>query len=543
VFAEQFIFKLGIMISVAAIVAMTAQRVKMPSIIAYILAGLTLGPVTGLVAVEQSIEIIAEVGIVLLLFLVGLELSLHKIKDVGMVALVTGGGQMALTLMVFFGLSFGLGFSAMEAALLGVALMFSSTVVVVKLLEQSKRLDSLFGRISVGVLLVQDLAVILALTFVSALGRGGDDIAVSELLTQIGLALVGMGAMLAMAFVCIRFLLPRPFGWMSRSREGLFIWSLALCFVFVELAHLLQLSVEIGAFLAGLCLAQMPYNHELQRQVHPLTNLFIAIFFVTLGIQMELEAALNNIAVVAVFIGLTLVAKPVIIYLLIVKQGFARRTAFMSAVTLAQVSEFGFIFMALAIGTGLASEALMSTVAMVGLVTISVSAVLYGQRERLFDWFNARGWLGQEREADRNEPAPEEPMSDHIILVGLNDMGRAMARELHAQGHTVLAIDTDLNKLKDLPCETMMGHAENVSVLHEAGLERAKLIISTLRIEETNKMLTFRACRAGVPISVHGFERKVTDELVELGADHVLIPKDAAYRHQLKAFSSKGVIQ
>ncbi|MFU8804815.1 MAG: cation:proton antiporter [Bradymonadaceae bacterium] len=522
--------------------ALLARQFNIPSIIAYIVAGLFLGPMTGLLTVDHAIEVIAEVGIVLLLFLVGLELSLGKIKDVGLVAVVTGIVQMTVTVAVIFGLSMGLGFSLVEAMVLGVALMFSSTVVVVKLLDQSKKLDSLFGRISVGVLLVQDLAVIVALTFVAALGRGGDDIAMTELLTQLGLALAGMLLMLAVAFVASLFLLRRPFAWMARSREGLFIWSLALCFLFVLMAEGLQLSVEIGAFLAGLCLAQLPYNHELQRQVHPLTNLFIAIFFVSLGIQMELGAALEHAAAVSAFIVLTLLGKPVLFYLLIKRQGYSRRTAFLSGVTLAQISEFGFIFIALAAGTGLVGEEMMSVVALVGLVTISISALVFSKREELFDWLNGRGWLGEETDADRAEVPEPEPVAGHIIIVGMNDMGRLMARKLCEAGHEVLAIDTDLKKLEGLPCHTMMGHAEYQTVLHEAGLERARHLISALRIEDTNKILTYRARRAGVPISVHGFEREVTEELERLGADHLLIPKDAAYRLQLEALERSGVI-
>ncbi len=417
------------MVSAAAALAIIARRFQIPSIIAYIVAGLLLGPVSGLLSVGHSIEVIAEVGIVLLLFLVGLELSLDKVKDVGMVAVITAAGQMGLTVLITFGLSVGVGFTIAESMVLAVALMFSSTVVVVKLLDQSKTLDSLFGRVAVGVLLVQDLAVIVALTFVAALGRGGDNLEIGALLTQLGLALLGMVVILATAALAARYLLPRPFAWISRSREGLFVWSLALCFVFVLLAEALQLSVEIGAFLAGLCLAQLPYNHDLQRQVHPLTNLFIAIFFVSLGIQMQLGAALEYGLAVAVFVVLTLVGKPLIIYLLIVRQGYVRRAAFMAGLTLAQVSEFGFIFTALAVGTGLVDDKMMSLVALVGLITISISSLVFGRRDQLFDWLDARGWLGKPTAADGAQAAEPEPLSDHGIEARLpGHSGRGEAR-------------------------------------------------------------------------------------------------------------------
>ncbi|MGH7443779.1 MAG: cation:proton antiporter, partial [Longimicrobiales bacterium] len=158
---------LGLILVAGALFVLLARRINMPTIVAYIFAGLVLGPLTGLISSTESVALIAEAGIALLLFLVGLELSLAKIRDVGRVAIAAGLGQVALTAVGGFGLARLLGFTAIEAAFIGTALTFSSTVVVVQLLGQKRELDTLYGRIAVGILLVQDLVVIIALTFLT----------------------------------------------------------------------------------------------------------------------------------------------------------------------------------------------------------------------------------------------------------------------------------------------------------------------------------------------------------------------------------------
>jgi Kef-type K+ transport system membrane component KefB len=537
--AEAFILQFGMIISAAAVFAIIARSLKIPSIIGYIIAGLILGPITGLVAVDHSIEVIAEVGIILLLFLVGLELSLDKVKDIGRVAVVTAAIQMTLTVITVFGLSYGLGFSVLESLILGIALMFSSTVVVIKLLEHSKKLDSLFGRISVGVLLVEDLVVIIALTVLAAFARGGGEIELGGLLGQLGLAFLGMLVLLGTAALASAYLLPRPFAWIARSREGLLVWSLSLCFIFVLMAEGMHLSIEIGAFLAGLCLAQMPHHHQIQKQVHPLTNLFIAVFFVSLGLQMQLGAALNYSLATFLFIALIMIGRPLVLYALISHQGHSPRTAFLSAITLSQTSEFSFIFMALAVGTGLIGVDFMSIVALIGLVTMSLSSFLYLRREALFHFWIVRGWL-KDDEAFSKKGALT--LSDHIIVVGMNEMGRAIAKCLSDAGEKVLAMDTDLAKLNGLPCKTLIGSANDQAALQDAGFLKAKLIVSALRIEEANQILTYRARQAKIPISVHAFEREVVEQLEELGADHLLKPKIVAAELQMERLREKGLI-
>ncbi len=516
---------LGWIVGAALIVVLIAERVKVPSIVAYILAGLLLGPALGLVEMTDAVDLIAEFGIALLLFVVGLELSLDKIKDVGKVAVAAGIGQVVFTASGGYLLAWGLGFEVMEAIFLAVALTFSSTVVVVKLLDQKGDLDSVYGRIAVGIFLVQDMVVVAALTVLAGMAASDDDPEVSELLADIGLAFVGTGILLVVALVAAKWILPKPFSWAAKRQDTLFLWSLCWCFLFVFFSEAMDLSLEIGAFLAGLSLAQLPFNDDLRRRVHPLMNFFIAVFFVTLGLQMELEAALNYMGPTIALALFVLIGNPLIFMIIISRMGYDERVSFSTSVTVAQISEFSFIFATMGLTAGLIGEDILSIVAMVGLVTIAVSSYMILYTEPLFQFMKRIGVIGLFGAKKEEESEVVFDLDDHIIVVGMNSMGRQLVKELCEGGETVVALDTDTSKLEGLPCKTLLGDAVYKAVLEAAGLKRAKLLVSTLHIEDTNRLLAYRGRQAEVPTAIHAFDPTVVDELEAMGVDYLIEPK------------------
>ncbi|CAN5769318.1 cation:proton antiporter [soil metagenome] len=532
---------LGMMIVAAVLLLWAARSLRIPSIVTYILAGLLLGPVAGLLAITHVVEVIAEVGIALLLFLVGLELSIEKVRDVGRVAVLAGLGQVVFTAAGGFALASALGFNPMEAIFLATALTFSSTVVVVKLLDQKGELNALYGRIAVGIFLVQDLVVIVVLTFLSGLGNP-DDLSLVPVLQGVGSAFGGMIILLATALLSARFLLPRIFGWVANSSEAMFIWSLCWCFALVFAAETLQLSLEIGAFLAGLSLAQLPYNEELRRRVHPLMSFFIAIFFVTLGVRMELGAAATHATSAIVFSVFVLIGNPLIFMWIIARLGYSERTSFMTSVTVAQISEFSFIFAALGLSTGLVDESILSLVAVVGLVTIGVSSYMIIYSEPLYRWMQRRGILKIFRAGQIPEDEVSHELSGHMIVVGMNALGRIIVHALLDRGETVLAIDTDPAKLADLPCETLHGNVEYESLLEAAQLRSARLLISALQIEDTNYLLAFRCQEAGVPASIHAFDRSVVPQLEDIGVSHLMISKNVGLKEIARELRVAGML-
>ncbi len=537
----EFIYNLGIIILAAVVFSLGVRVARVPAIVAYIVAGLALGPVTGVVELSHAMELIAEVGIALLLFLVGLELSFDKVKSVGKVAVAAGIGQVVFTAAGGFAVSWVLGFDLMEALFLATALTFSSTVVVVKLLDQKGDLNSLYGRIAVGIFLVQDIVVIVVLTFLAGLGAA-ETVELGQTLWGLGKAFGGMALLLAVVLVASRYLLPRPFAWAARSPETIFVWSLCWCFVIVSGAEVMELSLEIGAFIAGLSLAQLPYNEDLRRRVHPLMNFFIAIFFVTLGIQMEFGAALDQWIPVVVLSLFVLIGNPFIFMLIIARMGYGEKTSFFTSVTVAQISEFSFIFAAMGVGANLIDASILSIVAVVGVVTIGASAYMILYSEPLYRFVRRFGLLRPFKAAQEEEVEERHEREGHVIVVGMNPLGREIVKRLCRGGERVLAIDTDPGKFKGLPCETMLGNVEYLSVLEDAGLAHARLVVSALQIEDTNDLLTYRARSRGIPCAVHAFDLSLADELVELGAQYLMTPQVDGIRMQIEELKRRGFV-
>lgn len=528
------------MVLAGAVFSVAAGLLRMPTIVAYLLAGLFIGPLTGLVEISHALELIAETGIVLLLFIVGLELSLEKARAVGGVALAAGVGQVAATALAGFAIAMALGFGSVEAAFLAAALTFSSTVVVVKLLDERHEMDSLHGRIAVGILLVQDVVAIVLLTLLAGLEGGSVDL--GSVVMGISKAFAGMALLLAVVLGASRWILPRPFAWAARSPETNVIWSLSWCFLIVLGAKFLGLSMEIGAFLAGLSLAQLPYNKDLHRRLHPLMNFFIAVFFVSLGVQMNLGAALDSAGTVMVLSLLALVGKPLFLLWGILRTGHNHRTAFLSATTLSQISEFSFILVALGVKTGMVPENILSITALVGLVTISISSYMTLGADTLFRRFSASGLLRFFPQPGKDAPADgEPPLSGHFIVVGINTLGREITRLLVKRGHEVLAVDTDPHKLRGLDCKTMLGDAGDPATLEEAGLKGARMLITALQIEETNDLLAYRSREAGVPCVANVMDLSATDNLIAMDTRFLLVPKVDGVAWQSRELEKLGI--
>jgi hypothetical protein len=346
--------------------------------------------------------------------------------------------------------------------------------------------------------------------------------------------------LLVVVMAASRYLLPKPFAWAARWPEMLFIWSLAWCFLAVLGAEILQLSLEIGAFLAGISLAQLPYSHDLRRRVHPLMNFFIAVFFVTLGVQMDIGAGGQWGAAIALSL-FVLIGNPLIFMVIIARMGYAERTAFKTSVTVAQISEFSFIFAAMGVTTGLIGSEILSLTALVGLVTIAVSAYMILYNDGLYELMRRWGVLRIFRAAPE-ETAPLPPERPRpVIVVGMNTLGRELAKRLCEAGERVVAIDTDPKKLEGLSCESMLGDVESTSVLDEAEAGRARLIISALQIEDTNNFLAYRCKVLGVPACIHAFDLGLIPELLDLDVRYLITPKIDALRLELQELEKEGL--
>ncbi len=532
------LLNIGFIVITAAGFAFLGKLVKMPSIVAYIIAGIVLGPGLGIVYLDQSLELISELGIALLLFLVGLELSLQKIKDLGRAAIILGGLQVSMTAAGAYVISTLMGFSVMECVFLAATVTFSSTVVVIKLLDQKGATSRLFGRIAISLFLAQDIVVIIGLTILSGLGSGSDEPFEMVTLTKsLSIAFAGMVILLLVSLFASRCVLPKPFAWASRSPDTVFIWALCWCFLVVLLAHQFHLSVEIGAFLAGIAIAQLPIHEDLHRRLHPLMTFFVAVFLVTLGIQMDISV-LGEVWKYALGLSVfVIIAKPLIVFIILSRLRYSEYTAFQAAIASGQVSEFAFILLGLGAGAGLIEGKVVSLGGMVGILTIAISSYLILYSDPLYSAFQKLGVLKFFKAKQEPDMEEQHSYADHVIVVGMNALGREVVKQLSGRGETVLAIDTDPRKLEGLNCaETLIGSVEYESAVEEIGLSRARLVISALQIEDTNHLLAYRCRSAGVPCAIHAFDISVVEDLLDLDTAYMFMPAFDAVREQLAIF-------
>jgi Kef-type K+ transport system membrane component KefB len=537
----QLLLNLGFIVITAAAFAFLGKLIRMPSIVSYVLAGILLGPVLHLVEIDTSLTTISELGIALLLFLVGLELSLEKVKDLGRVALILGGLQVLLTASGGFMLAQLLGFSAVQAIFLAATTAFSSTVVVIKLLDQKGAMNRLYARISVALFLAQDIIVIAGLTILSGFGSG-EPIELSLLARNLLQALAGMVFLLVVVLVAAKYLLPKPFAWAARSPDTVFIWALCWCFLIVLLAHQFHLSVEIGAFLAGIAIAQLPIHEDLHRRLHPLMTFFIAVFLVTLGIKMELGDIARIWPAALAFSSFVLLIKPIIVFTILARMRFSQYTAFQAAVATGQVSEFAFILLALGATTGLIEGHIVSLGGLVGMTSIAISSYLIIHSEALYrcaDHFGLLKLFGAKQQAD---PETVNHREGHIIVIGMNALGREIVKQLSLRSERVLAIDTDPRKLDGLsPADTLIGNVEYQSVVEEIGLRHAKLVVSALQIEDANHLLAYRCRSAGVRCAIHAFDLSVVEDLIDLDTAYLLMPAFDGVVEQRDLMEQEGI--
>ena len=539
----QLLLHLGFIVITAATFAFVGKLIRMPTIVGYILAGVVLGPLLKLIEIDDSLDLISELGIALLLFLVGLELSFEKIKDLGRVALILGGCQVLLTAIGGTLVAYSIGFGLIEAIFLGGTVTFSSTVVVIKLLDQKGVMNRLYARISVALFLAQDIVVIGALTVLTGFG-GSEPLTPMEMAINFSQAFGGMALLLTLALIAARYLLPKPFAWAARAPDTVFIWALCWCFLVVMLAHQFHLSVEIGAFLAGIAIAQLPIHEDLHRRLHPLMAFFIAVFLVTLGIKMDLSSFSRVWPAALGLSAFVLLIKPLIVFNILARIRFSEYTAFQTAVATGQVSEFAFILLALGATTGLIGADIVALGGLVGIITIALSSYLIIHSEALYRLFARTGVLRIFRAKQEDDVEALRHRKAHSIVVGMNALGREIVQQLTQRGERVLAIDTDPNKLEGLgTADILIGNVEYQSVVEEIGLREAKIVVSALQIEDTNHMLAYRCRSAGVPCAIHAFDMSVVDDLLDLNTTYLMMPAADGVVQQRKLMQQEGVFE
>jgi len=532
--------QIAALLVLAAAVGTLAAVLGQPLVVALIGVGILAGPSgLGLLGHSEHVALLSELGVAVLLFLVGIKLDVGLLRSLGPVALITGLGQIGGTAAAAFLLALEIGLGPVEAGYVAGALTFSSTIIVVKLLSDRREIDALHGRIALGILIVQDLVVVVAMIALSAAQAGshaGDGSATGAA-TVVGAGL----AMLAVTGIFVRTLANPLTTWLARTPELLVGFALALAVVSAAVAGEVGLGRELGGLVAGIALASTPYREAIAARLAPLRDFLLLFFFVGLGATLNL-ANLGQAWPTALVLSLfVLVAKPVIVAALMAALGYRRRAGFLTGVTLAQVSEFSLVLTAMAVSAGHVGEETLALVTLVALVTVAASTYLIGASHRLFPVLERLLPWPERPGAAARSPDEDAGGRHDIILFGLGRYGGAVAQRLRQAGFSVLGVDFDpaaVRRWRQAGLDAVYGDALDPEFLEGLPFAAARYAISTIPVHaaglthEDPRLAIVRAARSGAfsgSIAVACHRSEDADGLRKAGADLVLEPfQDAA---------------
>jgi Kef-type K+ transport system membrane component KefB len=541
IIADTF-FEFAAILFIAAILGLLGNLLKQPLIVSFIAVGILVGPFgLDLIQSIDQIHLLAELGIAILLFAVGLKLDLSLIKTTGKVALFTGMGQVVFTSVVGYFIAIALGFSLIHSLYIAVALTFSSTIIIVKLLSDKKEIDSLHGQISIGFLIVQDMVVILVMIFLSALNTQSED----SVFMEVALVVLKGFGFIAVIGLVMRYLIPRILRYLSTSQELLILFALSWAMLLSAAGDYLGFSKEVGAFLAGVSLASSDYRELISSKMTTLRDFLLFFFFINLGSHLDLAVVTGQFKSSLILSFFVLIGNPIIVLIIMGAMGYRKRTSFLAGLNVAQISEFSLILASLGLALGHIDQHVMGLVTMVGLITIGLSTymILYSHQifEKVSFLLNVFERKNPYREARIRRL---QKISVDAIIFGLGRYGNNIAQSLEEIGKVVMGVDFDpqaVTKWKRKGRFAQQGDADDPDLHELLPLKNAKVIISTISDFEINlylvKLLRLRGYQGRIAVTQH--EADNSQKLVDAGADLILYPYvDAAENisHRLDCF-------
>src|SRR3989338_1801965 len=409
---------LSLILIIAVAVSGFMRLLKQPLIIGYIITGVIVSRyIINITDSSVSISTFAEIGVALLLFLVGLNLNPKMVKEVGKVSIITGVGQVVFTSLIGFGIAVYFGFSVITSAYIAVALTFSSTIIIMKILSDKNDLETLYGRIAIGFLIVQDLIAIFILMAISSVSSGAD-------FTNIALQTVLKGAGLVIfVFLVGVYILPQLTKAVARSQEFLLLFSIAWSLAVASLFLYFKFSIEIGALLAGITLSLSPYRYEISSRMRPLRDFFIVMFFVLIGTQMVFSDISQYIYPIIAFSAFVLIGNPLIVMVLMGLLGYTKKNSFLACLTVAQISEFSLILIALGVKLGHLPLEILSLVTAVGIITIAGTTYFITYGSRIYPYLSSYLSIFEKKGKKIHEPAYYQEKAYEILLFGHNRIG------------------------------------------------------------------------------------------------------------------------
>ncbi len=536
-----FFLELGVVIIIAGLAGMIFRYFKQPQILAYVLVGIMLQPIlkglkyivylvssNGFFAFDIPsitsdigiIEPLALIGIAFLLFIVGLEMDLKALRNVALVSSLGGTIQVLLLFTIGYFVALLLDFVSLEAAYIGLMIAFSSTMVVMKLLSDKRELHTLHGRLAVGILLMQDIIAILAISILTAVNGFSSAI--------LGIALIKFIALFGVAYVASKFIFPHMFRFAAKHQELLLILSLSVCFMFSLIFHYLGFSIAIGAFIAGVTLGTLEYNIEIIAKVKSLKDFFSLLFFVSLGMGISLSVLKELWLPLLILLAIVMVIKPLVIMTICSLFKFTKKPSFLTANSLAQVGEFSLILATQGLLLGHISQDVFSLAVIITLISITLTSyyIQYNQffykllqkPLKIFDSFTTEGL--------EYLPTKAKP---NVVLCGHSRIGYSILRQFTKVKKNVLIIDFNpeiITKLVKDGYHCIYGEATDEEIIDRMNLPGLRMLISTVPNKRDNLLLIRKTRKsnrkAKIIVTANDIDEAL--DLYEEGADYVILP-------------------
>lgn len=520
---DNIFLQISVIMGITVSIAFVMRLLRQPLIVAYIIAGLIAGPLfLNLVdGGQEFFKTFAEFGIVLLLFIVGLSLNFDYIKRVGKSVIFGTLAQFLITTILGVGLIMAFGLSFLSALFLSIAVSFSSTIIVTKLLADKKDLETVYGRYVVGVLLIQDLIAVMIMIFLNTSQLVG------QTWYQLAFMTFGKGLLLCgLVFILAKYLLPPLMDRVAQNGELLFIFTIAWCFGVASVVYWSGFSIEIGAIIAGISLGASPYQPEISSRLRPLRDFFIVLFFIVLGSELQLGDLSGAWLPAMAIILFVLILDPIVLFFAMRQSKYTRRSAVLASITSAQVSEFGFILIFTADKLGMLQGQELAILTISALATIIASSYLITYNEQIYKkllpFFKLFG-------RDVIQPENNNAEEYTVWLFGYHRIGWKICEALAEKKIKFAVVDFNpvvINKLHKRNIRAFFGDASDIEFLHSLPLEKSQLIISTIPEPDDQKTL-FQYVRnlSSKPVLIGNlYESMYLDDLYEAGADYVMMP-------------------
>lgn len=513
--------QLSMVLVLAAAMATIMRLLRQPLIIGHILTGIIIGPsVLNLIQNREAFSSFGDIGIALLLFIIGLELNASVIRRLGRIVILTALSLLVVMTSLGFVFASLLHFNHTEALLIGLSLFFSSTIIIAKVLSDKKELTRLHGQIAIGTILLDDLVATISLLFVATSAHGSPTVSDAA-----WLAAKGIGLLVVFGFIGFK-VLPRVVKFMAASQELLFLFALAWGLGVATLAAKAGFSIEIGALFAGLTLAYLPYTSEIGSRLKPLRDFFIVLFFIVLGEGLSVAGLQGALVPALIFSAIVIFIKPLVVMTSLGLMRYTKRTGFKAAINLSQISEFSIILVVLAHETGLVGDRLGTVITLVALITIATSTYLMQYDNALYSRLDNFLRIFERSETREHEnPAKTYP----LILFGYKKGGHEFVKTFRTMKKPFIVVDynPDVIELLDKQhIDSLYGDATDVELLSELHMHSAKLIVSTITDQQTNVALLkyIHSHNKEVVVICHADDYNEAAELYRLGATYVMLP-------------------